>query len=161
MFAGLAARFALTQGMKGFLGKFGKPILIAIAIGLAVAVIDQRGFERAEQQEHTRQLERQQLAQAIVRAVDGELEVKLRAVATDVDGKIQTIDTEGRTIVQPIIRQELIRDPALANADSCLTPSLLAVINEARGYRDEELTDGGARVGSAAPPSVPAAGESH
>jgi hypothetical protein len=61
MLAAIVARFALTQGMKGFLGKYGQPLLIAILIGLAVVFIDNRGFQRAKDQAERERLERAEI----------------------------------------------------------------------------------------------------
>lgn len=157
MFAALAAKFALTEGMKGFLGTFGKPLLILIAIAAAVITIDQRGFSRAKQQDAARENERALIVAAIVGKIDGQLDQRLGKISADVHGQLTTIDRE-KTIVQPIIRQELARDPRLADPDSCLSVGLLGAVNRARGY------SAGADVGEARPgdpASVPAGGGGH
>lgn len=152
MFAGLIARFALTDGMRAFLGKFGMPLLIIIAIGLAVLLIDKRGYDRAKEQDRTAQLERQAIVAAIVGKIDQDLDKRLGAIAGDVHEKITTIDKE-RTVVQPIIQRELARDPRLADPDRCLSPGLLEAVNRARGYPAGALLDD-ALAGD--PASVPA-----
>jgi hypothetical protein len=132
---------------------------IAIAIGLAAWFLDHRGYERAKEQDRLHELERQELARAIVGAIDKQLDTKLAAIGADTNGKIQTIDTEGRTFVQPIITREILRDRNLADPNRCLSPGLLSAINAARGYLDEHLA--GAEDGPASPPGVPAAGKGH
>jgi hypothetical protein len=148
--------FALTEGMKAFLGKFGFPILILIAIALAVVTIDQRGFNRAKEQDRKLELERQQITQAVVASIDGELDRRLGKIAGELGGKIETLDREGKTVVQPIITRELERDPRLADPHSCLSPGLLEAVNAARGYpAGADL--GQARSGNPAPvPGSPA-----
>jgi hypothetical protein len=138
MLTGLVARFALTDGMRAFLGTFGKPLLIAAAIGIAILIIDRRGYQRAEEQERLHKLERQELTRAIVQAIDGELDQRLAAIAARTSGKIQTIDTEGKTVVQPIITREILRDRTLTDPNRCLSPGLLEAINAARGYLLDE-----------------------
>jgi hypothetical protein len=150
--------FVLTQGMKEFLGKFGMPLLILIAIGLAVVTIDQRGFERAKEQDRKAELERQLITAAVVASIDGKLDERLRAIADQLGVKLDTIDREGKTVVQPIITRELERDPRLAAPDSCLTPGLLGAVNAARGYPAGEL---GGEARSANPPSVPGSPKGH
>lgn len=142
MFATLAAKFALTEGMKGFLGTFGKPLLFLIAIALAVVVIDQRGFHRAEAEAKARENERALIVAAIVGRIDQQLDERLGKIAGDLRGKLDTIDKE-RTVVQPIIERELALNPRLRDPDSCLSPGLLEAVNRARGH------SAGASVGEA------------
>jgi hypothetical protein len=150
--AAILAKFALTEGMKGFLGKFGMPLLIMIAIGLAVVTIDQRGFNRAKEQDRKAELERQLITAAVVQSIDGQLDKRLGTIAARLGVKIDTIDREGKTVVHPIIMRELARDPHLAAPDSCLSPGLLAAVNAARGYpAGPEL----GQAGSANPRPVP------
>ena len=124
----------LTPAMKLFLGKFGMPILIIIAIGLAVVAIDQRGFNRAEAEAKARENERALIIAGVVAAIDGELDQRLVKIRNELAGELATIDKEGTTVVQPIIRNELARDPRLADPGSCLSPGLLEAVNRARGY---------------------------
>lgn len=149
--------FAMTDAMKVFLGKFGMPILILIAIGAAVLLIDKRGYDRAKEQDAAAAAERSAIVAAIVGKVDQDLDKRLADISTSVGGKITTIEKE-RTVVEPIIRQELARDPRLAAPDSCLSPGLLAAINQARGYpAGAEL----GKAGSSNPPGLPAGAASH
>jgi hypothetical protein len=150
----LAARFALTEGMKGFLSKFGVPLVILIAILLAIVVIDHRGFERAEKEAHDRELERAAIVAAVVGQIDQQLDRRLAATAATLRGTLDTIDKE-KTIVQPIITREIARDPRLADPNSCLSPGLLAAVNRARGHSaGAELGE----AGSADAASVPGSG---
>jgi hypothetical protein len=142
MIEAMVARFALTQGMKAFLGKFGLPLLILAAIAIAVVAIDQRGFNRAKEQDHARELERAAIIAAVVGQIDEQLDRRLAATAATLRGKLDTIDKE-RTIVQPIIARELARDPRLSDPNSCLSPGLLEAVNRARGH------SAGAGVGEA------------
>jgi hypothetical protein len=139
----LFARFALTQGMKDFLGKFGLPLLILIALGLAVVAIDQRGYNRAKEQDRKADLERQLITADVVRSIDATLDDRLRTVSAKLAGKIQTIDTEGKTVVQPILTRELVRDPSLADPSRCLSPGLLNAVNAARGFPADGQGAGG------------------
>lgn len=141
--------------IKAFFGKYWEIILVVILLLAGVWYLDHRGYERAKDEDAARQLEQVQLTGAVVRQIDGDLGGKLEAIASSTSDKIQTIDTEGKTVVQPIITRELIRDPALSAANSCLTPSLLEAVNAARGYGAEELTDAGAPVGSGKSAPVP------
>lgn len=159
--AGLALRFFGVAGVKKAAGKIPPKVwlFIAIAIALALAVwfIDRRGYQRAEEQERLHKLERQEITRAVVAAIGDELDRKLAAAATATNGKIQTIDTEGKTVVQPIITREILRDSSLSDPNRCLSPGLLAAVNAARGYLlDERLA--GAASRPANPASVPAAG---
>jgi hypothetical protein len=124
---------ALTAGMRTFLARFGQPLAIAILIGLAVVVIDQRGFNRAKAQDQARENERALIIMAVVGAIDGKLDQRLAKISADVGRKLETIDKEGKT-VEPLIRSELARNPRLADPGSCLTPGLLEAVNRARGY---------------------------
>jgi hypothetical protein len=154
----LLARFALTDGMKGFLGKFGMPLVILIALGLAVVLIDQRGFNRAKRQDEELELQRQLITVAVVAKIDADLDHRLGAIAGKLGVKIDTIDKEGKTIVQPIITRELERDPRLAAPDSCLSPGLLDAVNAARGYSTgADLGE----AGSAGAGTVPGSSASH
>jgi hypothetical protein len=152
----------LSAGMRAFLGRFGLPLLIAIALGVAVVWIDQRGYERAKDQEHARDLERAAITADVVRAIDGKLDQRLANVSAALAGQLQTIDTEGKTIVQPILTRELLRDPGLADPDRCLSPGLLNAVNAARGFPiDGQLggaTAPGADPRSGDPARVPAVG---
>jgi hypothetical protein len=133
-------------------------LAIAIALGLAVWFIDHRGYQRAQEEERLRIAERQELTRAIVQEIDGRLDRRLLELATQTAGQIQTIDTEGKTVVQPIITREILRDRSLADPSRCLSPGLLAAVNAARGYLLDERLAG--TPGSANPASVPAAGKS-
>jgi hypothetical protein len=133
MLEALVAKKLITGGMAGFLGTFGKPILVLIAIALAVAFIDQRGFNRAKEQDRKAELERAAIVAAIVGKIDDQLDQRLATISKTLGGKLATIDKE-RTIVQPIITRELARDPRLGDPSSCLSPELLRAVNGARGY---------------------------
>lgn len=150
--------FALTDGMKLFLGKFGMPLLILIALAAGVLFIDQRGFNRAKEQDHNRELERQLITAAVVAKIDADLDQRLGTIAGKLGVKIDTIDKEGKTVVQPIITRELLRDPRLAAPGSCLSPGLLDAINAARGY--PAGADLG-QAGSAGAGTVPGSASSH
>lgn len=162
--AGVVLRIFGIGGVKKAAGKIPPKvwlfIVIVIALGLAVWFIDQRGFNRAKEQDHLRQLERQEITREVVAAIVGALDKKLEQIAGETNGKIQTIDTEGTTLVQPIITREILRDRSLSDANRCLSPGLLEAVNAARGYLlDERLAGAAAR--SANPASVPAGGKSH
>lgn len=154
MFAALGAKFALTEGMKAFLGKFGMPLLILIAIGAAVLLIDQRGFQRAKDQDRKADLERSAIVAAVVGQIDQQLDQRLAVTAATLRGKLDTIDKE-RTVVQPLITREIARDPRLADPNSCLSPGLLDAVNRARGHSTG--TDVG-EAGSTDAASVPGSG---
>jgi hypothetical protein len=137
-------------------------LAIAIAIAIAVWFIDRRGYQRAEEQERLHKLERQELTRSIVSAIDGELDQRLATITAAAAGKIQTIDTEGKTVVQPIITREILRDRTLTDPGRCLSPGLLAAVNAARGYLiDERLAGGDAAPRSASAPGVPDRGKGH
>lgn len=140
----LAARGLITGAMKSFLGAFGVPLLILLAIATAAVGIDHSAYNRAKEQDRKAELERGQLLAAVVAKIDADLDQRLATIITKLGGKLATIDKE-RTIVQPIIRQELDRDPRLAAPDSCLSVGLLRAVNQARGY------PAGADVGQARP----------
>jgi hypothetical protein len=154
MIEGLTFKLALAWLRKNWL-----PIVILVAIVAGLWFVDHRGFERAKAEDKARQLERQEITRAVVSAIDGELDRKLATIADQTHAKIQTIDTEGKTVVQPIIEREILRDRGLSDPNRCLSPGLLAAINAARGYLDEQLA--GAEAGSGNAATVPAAGARH
>lgn len=138
----------------GFLKDHWEVIAIAALLIGGGLYLDHRGYQRAIAADAARTAERQEITRAVVAAIDGDLDRKLAATAAATSTKIQTIDTEGRTVVQPIITRELVRDPGLAAPGSCLTPGLLDAVNAARGYLDDRLA-GAAEPGSANPATVP------
>jgi hypothetical protein len=153
---------ALTwKAAASWLGRNWLPIVILVAIVAGLWFVDHRGFARAKAQDEARLNERRLITAAVVRAIDGELDRQLATIASSSSGKIQTIETEGKTVVQPIIMRELARDPSLARPGSCLTPSLLTAVNAARGYRDDEPAGAGADARPAAPASVPGSPARH
>lgn len=147
----------LTDAMRAFLGRAGLPLIVAIMIGLAVVAIDHRGYQRAKEEERLRELERDQITTAIVSAIDAKLDARLAAIGRQLAGKIDTIDTEGKTSAQ-IITRELIRDPGLADPGRCLSPGLLEAVNAARGYPG---TAAGAEAGSRGAQRVSGSGARH
>lgn len=150
---------ALTWlAVKAFLKKNWLPIVILLAVVGGGWFLDHRGYERAKDQDRLHELERNQLATAIAGAIDKQLEQRLGKISADVSGKLQSIDTEGKTVVQPIFTRELIRDPGLADPRRCLTPGLLDGINAARGY---PAGVGSGQAGPANPASVPGSGARH
>lgn len=140
------------QAIKGFIGKYGLQLGILIAVLAAAWFLDHRGYQRAQAESHARELERAAITAAAVAAIDQQLDGKLRAIADRLDVRLDTLDREGTTVVQPIITRELERDPRLAAPGSCLTPELLKAVNAARGYPAGEL---GRDAGSADPQSLP------
>lgn len=125
--------------IKGFFGQYWLQLVILAALIGAVLFIDHRGYARAQAEDKARELERAELTAAAVGAIDKELDQRLAKISADLGGRIDTIDKEGKTIVQPIITSELVRDPRLARPDSCLSPGLLAAVNAARGNPAGEL----------------------
>lgn len=160
--AGLALRFFGVAGVKKAAGKIPPKVwlflAIAAALALAVWFIDRRGYQRAKEQDHLRQLEQQEITRAVVQAIDADLDRKLAAVSAETNKKIETIDTEGTTVVQPTITREILRDRTLTDPNRCLSPGLLEAINAARGYLDEHLAGD---PGSANPAPVSGSGQSH
>jgi hypothetical protein len=146
--------------VRGWLGKNWLPILIVFLIVGGGIYLDRRGYNRAKEQDEKRRLERQELTRAVVAAIDVELDHRLATIAAATAGKIQTIDTEGKTVVQPIITREILRDRNLADPSRCLSPGLLEAVNAARGYLDDRLA-GGSDARSANPASVPGSGSRH
>lgn len=160
MFEGLTWAAARTAA-GGFIGRNWEIILIVALFGGGCWYLDHRGYERAQEQNRARENERALISAAVVRSIDAELDGKLAKISSAANGRIQTITTEGKTVVQPIITRELLRDPRLADPNRCLSPGLLSAINAARGYLDQELTDGGAAARSASAGAVQGSGKSH
>jgi hypothetical protein len=164
--AGLALRFLGVAGVKKAAAKVPPKVwlflAIAISLGLAVWWIDRRGYQRAQEQAEHQRLERAEITAAVVRAIDARLDRRLETISAKLAGQLQTIDVEGKTIVQPMLTRELLRDRSLSDPSRCLSPGLLNAVNAARGFLDSEQLVGGAAAGanprSADPARVPAAG---
>jgi hypothetical protein len=136
------------EALGAFFSKYGLQLAILAAIVGGLWYVDHRGFERAKAEDLARANERALITQAVVSKVDGDLAGKLNAIGGQLGIKIDTLDREGKTVVQPIITRELAADPRLAAPGSCLTPGLLDAINAARGYPAGEL------VGQSGPASA-------
>lgn len=113
------------------LGRVPQFVWIAIAIGGAAAWIDHRGYQRAEDN-HRRELLERVIADGLhVLELDRQLKDGLAALGRGTAASLAAIQERDRNVVQPIIRAELARDPALAGRE-CLTPELLRAVNASR-----------------------------
>lgn len=153
------AEFLTITALKSFFGKYWEILLVLAVLVGGGWYLDHRGAERQADADKLRQLEQQQITAAVVSQIDGKLGGQLSAIATSTDGKIQTIDTGEKTVVQPIITREILRDHSLTDPTKCLSPGLLGAVNAARGYLDEHLA--GADTGSGNPAPVPAGAQGH
>lgn len=144
---------AVLKGVGLFLGGVPQWIYIAIAIGAAALWLDHNGAARATAEAETRRLERQQDAQAIVNAMGRYVRSQLAELGRRTADTIQQIDREDQTIVQPIIREAIAKDPNLG-ARACLTPELLKAVNVSRGY-PQGAAGGAVPDQRASPPRLP------
>jgi hypothetical protein len=111
------------------------PQLAGVALILAaLAWVDHRGYARAEADAAAEKLERQSEALLLRAGITKEFDAKLGTIGDDLHGRLEAINTERMTNVDPILARELGRDPGLADPARCLTPGLLAAINAARGH---------------------------
>lgn len=139
-------------GALAFLGRFWPHLAIAAVLLIALAKADHNGAARASAEAERDRLQGQAIAQAVANSIARKLDEDLAELGRNTNRSIAAINTEDRTLVQPIIQKELARDPALRGR-VCLTDELLRAINIARG------ADVGAGVEAkdqrASPASVP------
>lgn len=158
---GLVLHFVGLAGVKKAAGRIPPKVwqflAIAVAIGFAVWFLEHRGEERAKAAAERQRLERAEITNAVVRAVDDRLDHRLGNVSRELAGKLLTIDTEGKTIVQPMLTREILRDRGLSDPGRCLSPGLLDAVNAARGFLDSERLAGGTETGADPRPADPRA----
>lgn len=104
-------------------------IIAAIGAVLAAAwYLDHRGYQRAKQHEAIEKAE----ADRIIR----ETEKALLQQITDIDqltaNRLGEIDTQHRTIIQPIIQREVASDPRYTDPRCAIPDSLRDSLNSAR-----------------------------
>lgn len=111
------------------------PHMVGLAVILgALAWVDHRGYERAIADAEAEKLERQTETLVLRAGITKELDAKLEKADAGLHAKLETINTERMTNVDPILARELGRDPRLADPARCLTPGLLVAVNAARGH---------------------------
>lgn len=139
-------------GALRFLGRFWPHLLIAAVVMIALAKADANGAARATAEADRDRLQSEAMAQLIVQEIGRKLDGDLAVLARATNRKIQAINTEDRSLVQPIIQREIARDPSLLGRQ-CLTSELLRAVNIARG--NSVGIDGAATDQRASPASLP------
>ncbi|HYC66037.1 MAG TPA: hypothetical protein VEC14_15005 [Reyranellaceae bacterium] len=122
------------------------PIVIGLAVLGAIWKIDRNGYNRAKNEVAAEQAEAFKRDVAIVAVITRKMDQRFAEIDAELGRRITSIDHQERNLAQPILRQELARDPGLASRQ-CLTPRLLDAINIARGLSLGEPSES---VGAAA-----------
>jgi hypothetical protein len=103
-----------------------------LAILAAVAYIDHKGYQRAKQ---AAELERAQdaiVALNLQRTITAGLAVAVSKVDTQTAAALGNIDVTSRTIIQPTIRREIVKNSRYSNPESGISQEIMDAINQAR-----------------------------
>lgn len=109
------------------------PVALALAATLAgvIAWVDHRTARRTEAQLRATQLMIENRMRADLRRSEARLAGTIAALAADYE-QSRTVIERTRTIVQPIVTREIVREPRLSDPAAGLTPGLFDAINRAR-----------------------------
>ena len=108
------------------------PYILAVAAVLGgIAWIDHRGYERAQADAKFERTVTALLIERAARRQEQRLASRLAAIDTALAQRLGSIETTRRTIVQPVISRELVRDPSLSDPDRAMSDGLRDAINAA------------------------------
>lgn len=143
----------VLAGIWGFItSPFGRVLLIVAAVGGALWWIDHRGYERAmnerDRLDANARLEWQGRVIEFETMLDDEIAELERSLGT----RIAAIDATGRTVVNPVIEREIIREARFSDPALGISDGMRDALNAARA----ESARPAAPVGRAAD-AVPAA----
>ncbi|MBB5684279.1 hypothetical protein [Sphingobium boeckii] len=118
--------------MTALLGRYWPHLAIAAAVLFGVWWIYSSGAAAAERKAAHRQLVGEVLEQKRLRRIESAFADGLAKVDQALAARIAAIDVTERTIIQPKIEREIIRESRLSDPAAGLTDGLRAAINAAR-----------------------------
>ena len=105
---------------------------VVIAVASVAAWIDHRGFERAETRAKLDNANAAIRARDLQRTVTAAITIAVGKIDINTADQIAQIKTVNRTIIQPEIQKEIIRDARLRDPDAGIGDVLFSAINRAR-----------------------------